>query len=85
MKALLPRLAIDPYIASILGMVALATALPVHGRATAVAGDASMAVIALMFFLQGARLEPGPPWRVRGIGGCTPCLASTFCCSRRWA
>jgi solute carrier family 10 (sodium/bile acid cotransporter), member 7 len=58
MKALLSRLTIDPYIAAILGMVALASALPVQGHATAVAGDASMAVIALMFFLQGARLAP---------------------------
>jgi len=58
MKALLSRLTIDPYIAAILGMVALASVLPVHGRGTAVASDASMAVIALMFFLQGARLSP---------------------------
>jgi solute carrier family 10 (sodium/bile acid cotransporter), member 7 len=79
MKALLSRLTIDPYIAAILGMVALASALPVHGRATAVAGDASMAVIALMFFLQGARLEPraalagAKHWRLHTI-----VLASTF-------
>jgi solute carrier family 10 (sodium/bile acid cotransporter), member 7 len=79
MKALLSRLTIDPYIAAILGMVALASALPVHGRATAVAGDASMAVIALMFFLQGARLEPKAAlagarhWRLHTI-----VLASTF-------
>ena len=31
MKTLLSRLNIDPYIASILGMVALASALPAHG------------------------------------------------------
>ena len=79
MKALLSRLTIDPYIAAILGMVALASALPVHGRATAAAGDASMAVIALMFFLQGARLEPKAAlagarhWRLHTI-----VLASTF-------
>ncbi len=60
-------------------MVALASALPVHGRATVVAGDASMAVIALMFFLQGARLAPKAAlagarhWRLHAI-----VLSSTF-------
>jgi solute carrier family 10 (sodium/bile acid cotransporter), member 7 len=79
MKALLSRLTIDPYIAAILGMVALASALPVHGRATIAAGDASMAVIALMFFLQGARLAPKAAlagarhWRLHTI-----VLSSTF-------
>jgi solute carrier family 10 (sodium/bile acid cotransporter), member 7 len=79
MKALFARLTIDPYIAAILGMVALASALPVHGRASAIAGDASVAVIALMFFLQGARLAPRAAlagarhWRLHAI-----VLTSTF-------
>jgi solute carrier family 10 (sodium/bile acid cotransporter), member 7 len=79
MKALLSRLTIDPYIAAILGMVALASVLPVHGRATVVASDASMAVIALMYFLQGARLAPKAAlagarhWRLHTI-----VLSSTF-------
>ena len=79
MKALLSRLTIDPYIAAIVGMVALASALPVQGRAMAVAGDASKAVIALMFFLQGARLAPQAAlagarhWRLHTI-----VLVSTF-------
>jgi solute carrier family 10 (sodium/bile acid cotransporter), member 7 len=49
---------LDPYIASILGMVALASALPADGRGLAAAGNAATALIALMFFLQGARLAP---------------------------
>jgi sodium/bile acid cotransporter 7 len=58
MNPLLSRLNLDPYIASILGMVALASALPADGRAMTVATSASDAMIALMFFLQGARLAP---------------------------
>jgi sodium/bile acid cotransporter 7 len=79
MKTLLSRLSIDPYIAAILGMVALASALPVYGRGTAIAGGATIAVIALMFFLQGARLAPQAAlagarhWRLHAV-----VLASTF-------
>jgi solute carrier family 10 (sodium/bile acid cotransporter), member 7 len=79
MKALLSRFTIDPYIAAILGMVALASALPAQGRASAIAGDASVAAIALMFFLQGARLAPKAAlagarhWRLHTI-----VLTSTF-------
>ena len=58
MKALLSRLNIDPYIVSILGMVALASALPAAGRGMVAASDAGAAMIGLMFFLQGARLAP---------------------------
>jgi solute carrier family 10 (sodium/bile acid cotransporter), member 7 len=58
MKTWLSRLPIDPYIASILAMVALATALPAHGRGMTAASGAGTAMIALMFFLQGARLAP---------------------------
>jgi solute carrier family 10 (sodium/bile acid cotransporter), member 7 len=79
MKTLLSRLSIDPYIVAILGMVALASALPVYGRGTAIAGGATIAVIALMFFLQGARLAPQAAlagarhWRLHAV-----VLASTF-------
>jgi solute carrier family 10 (sodium/bile acid cotransporter), member 7 len=79
MQALLARLSIDPYIAAIIGMVALATALPAHGVGTTIAGDASVAAIALMFFLQGARLAPQAAlagarhWRLH-----TVVLASTY-------
>jgi solute carrier family 10 (sodium/bile acid cotransporter), member 7 len=79
MQARLARLSIDPYIAAIIGMVALATALPAHGVGTTIAGDASVAAIALMFFLQGARLAPQAAlagarhWRLH-----TVVLASTY-------
>jgi sodium/bile acid cotransporter 7 len=58
MKALLSRLRIDPYIASILAMVALASVLPAQGPGMLAASGAGTAMIALMFFLQGARLAP---------------------------
>jgi solute carrier family 10 (sodium/bile acid cotransporter), member 7 len=58
MNALLSRLYIDPYIAGILGMVGLASAIPATGAAMAAASDAGTVMIALMFFLQGARLSP---------------------------
>src|SRR5271169_4123457 len=58
MNTLLSRLNLDPYIASILGMVALASALPTEGLGMTVANGASTVMIALMFFLQGARLAP---------------------------
>ena len=79
MRAMLSRFPLDPYIAAILGMVALASAVPVQGHATAIAGKASACVIALMFFLQGARLAPqvalagARHWRLHVI-----VLASTF-------
>jgi solute carrier family 10 (sodium/bile acid cotransporter), member 7 len=41
MKTLLSRLRIDPYIASILGMVALASALPAEGRGMVLASAAA--------------------------------------------
>jgi hypothetical protein len=40
MKTLFSRLNIDPYIASILGVVALASALPAHGLGMTLASDA---------------------------------------------
>src|ERR1700760_3206889 len=58
MKALLSRLHIDPYIAGLLGMVGLASALPSEGLGMTVASNAGSALIAAMFFLQGARLAP---------------------------
>ena len=79
MKTLLSRLHIDPYIASILGMVALASALPAHGPGMTLASGAGTGAIALMFFLQGARLAPQAAlagarhWRLH-----TVVLGSTF-------
>jgi sodium/bile acid cotransporter 7 len=57
-KALLSRLPIDPYIAAIVGMVCLASLLPVHGIGATVAGHMTTLAIALLFFLHGARLAP---------------------------
>ena len=48
---------VDPYIASIVGMVGLATLLPLHGQGTVIGGYATDAAIALLFFLHGARLS----------------------------
>jgi sodium/bile acid cotransporter 7 len=57
-RALLSRLSIDPYIAAIVGMVGLASVLPVHGGGQVVADYATDAAIALLFFLHGAKLAP---------------------------
>jgi sodium/bile acid cotransporter 7 len=57
-KALLSRLNIDPYIAAIVGMVGLATLVPVHGVGAVAGGYATNAAIAVLFFLHGAKLEP---------------------------
>ncbi len=79
MKLLLSRLNIDPYIASILGMVVVASLLPAEGRVMTVASGAGSAMIALMFFLQGARLAPQAAiagarhWRLHAV-----VLGSTF-------
>jgi sodium/bile acid cotransporter 7 len=76
---ILRRLRIDPYICAILGMVALASALPVRGNGAAVFGDITKGAIALLFFLYGARLSPTEAfngfkhWRLHAI-----ILASTF-------
>ncbi len=53
------RAPLDPFITSLLAMVALASVLPCRGAARLVFSDATVAAIALMFFLQGARLSRG--------------------------
>jgi solute carrier family 10 (sodium/bile acid cotransporter), member 7 len=76
---LLHRLNIDPYIACILGMVGVASILPVHGGGAVAAGYVTTAAIALLFFLHGARLAPKAAlagarhWRLH-----TVVLLSTF-------
>jgi sodium/bile acid cotransporter 7 len=78
-KSLLARLPIDPYVAAIVGMVCLASALPVHGTGAVIAGHVTTAAIALLFFLHGARLAPQAAlagawhWRLHVM-----ILASTF-------
>jgi solute carrier family 10 (sodium/bile acid cotransporter), member 7 len=79
MNTLLSRLHVDPYIASILGTVAVASALPAQGLAMTAASGAGTAAIALMFFLQGTRLAPRSAlagarhWRLHAV-----VLGSTF-------
>ncbi|MDR3534037.1 MAG: bile acid:sodium symporter [Rhodopila sp.] len=79
LKALLSRLPFDGYIAAIVGMVCLASLLPVHGAGAVVAGHATIAAIALLFFLHGARLAPSAAlagawhWRLHVV-----ILAATF-------
>ncbi|MFJ3582585.1 bile acid:sodium symporter family protein [Streptomyces sp. NPDC090127] len=48
---------VDPYILAILGTVGVAALLPASGAAATVADGASTGVIALLFFLYGARLS----------------------------
>jgi sodium/bile acid cotransporter 7 len=78
-KTLLSQLPIDPYIAAIVGMVCLASLLPVHGSGAIVTGHLTTAAIALLFFLHGARLAPQAAlagarhWRLHAV-----VLGSTF-------
>jgi len=58
MNKLLTRLPVDPYILAIVGMVGLASLIPVRGGGAVAAGYATNAAIALLFFLHGARLQP---------------------------
>jgi sodium/bile acid cotransporter 7 len=78
-RTLISRLPVDPYIAAIVGMVCLASLLPVHDLGAVIAGHLTTIAIALLFFLHGARLAPKAAlagarhWRLHAI-----VLASTF-------
>ena len=48
---------VDPYIAAIVGMVGLATLLPLQGEGAVIGGYATDVAIAVLFFLHGARLS----------------------------
>ncbi len=78
-KALLSRLAVDPYIVVIVGMVGLATVLPVHGVGAVAATYATKVAVAVLFFLHGAKLAPRAAlagarhWRLHVV-----VLSSTF-------
>ena len=78
-KALLSRLPVDAYIAAIVSMVCLASVLPAHDSGAVVAGYATDASIALLFFLHGSRLSPQAAlagawhWRLHVV-----VMASTF-------
>ncbi|MEU6313965.1 bile acid:sodium symporter family protein [Streptomyces sp. NPDC047014] len=51
------RIPVDPYVLALLGTVGLAALLPARGAAAGLAGAASTAAVALLFFLYGARLS----------------------------
>jgi sodium/bile acid cotransporter 7 len=51
------RRAVDPYVAALLGTVALAALLPASGRAAGAVEGAADIAIGLLFFLYGARLS----------------------------
>jgi len=51
------RRAVDPYVAALLGTVALAALLPASGQAAGVVEGAADLAIGLLFFLYGARLS----------------------------
>ncbi len=65
-KSVLGRLPIDTYLLTIVGTVGLATLLPARGVGATVAADVTTGVIALLFFLYGARLS-----RVAVVAGLT--------------
>lgn len=79
LQPLRSRFGIDPYVGAILATVALATLAPARGAGVVYANGLTTAAIALMFFLQGARLAPGAAlagarhWRLQLV-----ILASTF-------
>ncbi|MFF3071417.1 bile acid:sodium symporter family protein [Kitasatospora sp. NPDC057904] len=56
------RLRVDPFIASLLGTVLLATVLPARGGAAPVVSDAATGGVAVLFFLYGARLSAREAW-----------------------
>ncbi|HEY6814720.1 MAG TPA: bile acid:sodium symporter family protein [Croceibacterium sp.] len=53
---------VDPYVAAMLATVGLASVLPARGIVATIAGWATTAAIALLFFLYGARISPREAW-----------------------
>ncbi len=69
---------LDPFLLSLIGAILLATFLPCYGQGAMVLSSLTTLCIAIMFFLQGARLEPKAvlesvrDWRLQGsVLGCT--------------
>lgn len=56
-RASIRSLRLDPFLVTLLATVAVASVLPARGGWAIAASDASVAAIALLFFLQGARLS----------------------------
>ncbi|MFD7737622.1 bile acid:sodium symporter family protein [Streptomyces sp. MJM8645] len=56
------RLRVDPFIAALLGTVAVAALLPARGAAAPAFSDAATGAVAVLFFLYGARLSAREAW-----------------------
>ncbi|GBQ13188.1 bile acid:sodium symporter family protein [Swaminathania salitolerans] len=72
----MPKL--DPFLLSLIAAIGLATILPCHGLGATVLAHLTTLCIAIMFFLQGARLQPQAvlesvrDWRLQGsVLACT--------------
>jgi sodium/bile acid cotransporter 7 len=57
-RPFLARLGIDPYLIALIGTVALASFLPVHGMGAEIMDDVVYGAVSLLFFLYGAKLSP---------------------------
>jgi sodium/bile acid cotransporter 7 len=79
LRRVLSRIPIDPYLAALVGTVALAALLPARGAAAPVMDHVVSVAVGLLFFLYGARLSPQAVltglthWRLQSL-----VLASTF-------
>lgn len=62
MNALLRRLRLDPYIAAIMAMVAVAAIIPAKGFGKDVLDQVVHAAIAILFFIYGAKISPKAIW-----------------------
>jgi len=61
-NALLRRLRLDPYIAAIMAMVAVAAIIPAKGFGKDVLDQVVHAAIAILFFIYGAKISPKAIW-----------------------
>jgi sodium/bile acid cotransporter 7 len=79
LRRALSRIPVDPYLAALVGTVALAALLPARGAAAPVMDHVVSVAVGLLFFLYGARLSPQAVltglthWRLQSL-----VLASTF-------
>ena len=73
------KIKIDPFLIALVGAVAIATVLPCRGAFVPIAGGVTTAVVAMLFFLHGAKLsrqaiwDGGKAWRVHALA-----LTATF-------
>jgi sodium/bile acid cotransporter 7 len=62
LRTAVSRLPIDPYLLTLMATVGLAALLPARGEAGKVVDGATLAAVAALFFLYGARLSPRAVW-----------------------